>query len=451
MCFAAGRSYANITGADVQNFNPTYNGLGFVTVHSSETLAPGIFNLGLFGDYSVNTLPRYDDIEGRSSKTKDSLFGTEAHVGLGILKGWDIGVSIPQSLFQEVKVKADRTEFESKGITEARISSKIKLYGGRDGGIAFLLSSNINLTRNTPFNGQNSKPTINYELIINNTFGNFALGANIGYRDRSPGTPIPDYPIAPIGDQVVYSAAASYFLESITSKLILEYYAASAIDKTATIPSRSLEPSEVLIGFKHMSSDQLSWHAGLGTEINQGVSTPDWRVYAGLNYSFGFETQAVKNTRSKAVAVKPKKLKPVAPSLENKVKVFAVKDIGPKETSMGEDEIFVLRGVNFAFDSDNRVLLGTHVILLELAEHLRSNSYKKVIIEGHTDWDGPDAYNKKLGKDRSKAVLEHMVKFGMIERKRLEAISYGESKPVVPNDTADNRLLNRRVVFRIFK
>ena len=38
---------ANVIGNDTQNFNPTTNGLDFVTVQSSETLDPGIINFGL--------------------------------------------------------------------------------------------------------------------------------------------------------------------------------------------------------------------------------------------------------------------------------------------------------------------------------------------------------------------------------------------------------------------
>ena len=47
----------NVVGVDAQNFNATTSGLDFVTVQSSQTLAPCIFNLGLFGNYARNTLP----------------------------------------------------------------------------------------------------------------------------------------------------------------------------------------------------------------------------------------------------------------------------------------------------------------------------------------------------------------------------------------------------------
>ena len=54
------RARANVVGADTQNFNPTNDGLDFVTVHSSETLTPGVINFGFFINYAVNSLPNYD-------------------------------------------------------------------------------------------------------------------------------------------------------------------------------------------------------------------------------------------------------------------------------------------------------------------------------------------------------------------------------------------------------
>ena len=75
---------ANVVGSDIQNFNPTTNGLDFVTVQSSETLTPGIFNFGFFLNYAVNTMPNYVDVN-TSSRTdfEDSL--TSGDLNFGVL------------------------------------------------------------------------------------------------------------------------------------------------------------------------------------------------------------------------------------------------------------------------------------------------------------------------------------------------------------------------------
>ncbi len=66
-------------------------------------------------------------------------------------------------------------------------------------------------------------------------------------------------------------------------------------------------------------------------------------------------------------------------------------------------------------------------------------------IQGHTDSDGSEEYNLELSQRRAESVLNYLVLFG-IEPSRLQAKGYGESLPVVPNDSDENKAKNRRVV-----
>jgi OOP family OmpA-OmpF porin len=67
-------------------------------------------------------------------------------------------------------------------------------------------------------------------------------------------------------------------------------------------------------------------------------------------------------------------------------------------------------------------------------------------IEGHTDTDGNPAANETLSEKRSMAVARWLVGVG-IKCERLMAVGFGQSKPIVPNDTPDNKAQNRRVAF----
>lgn len=73
---------------------------------------------------------------------------------------------------------------------------------------------------------------------------------------------------------------------------------------------------------------------------------------------------------------------------------------------------------------------------------------KKVQVQGHTDSDGDDAANLKLSQARTEAVVEYLVGKG-IDASRLEAKGFGETKPLVENDTKENKATNRRVEFKI--
>ncbi len=72
----------------------------------------------------------------------------------------------------------------------------------------------------------------------------------------------------------------------------------------------------------------------------------------------------------------------------------------------------------------------------------------KIRIEGHTDSRGGADYNRKLSDRRAKSVLQYLVNKG-VEEERLEAIGYGEDKPVDPANNEEAWAKNRRVDFFI--
>ncbi|WP_141735586.1 OmpA family protein [Oligoflexus tunisiensis] len=432
---------ANITGSDLQNFNATTNGLDFVTVQSSETLGKGIFNLGLFSNYAVNTLPRYEDASGRDANVNDSIVAADINFGMGLTSFWDIGISIPSVIYQDVNFDGDRGQFDKNGVTEIRANSKWRLYGDRDGGIAFILGTNVNVTENNPYTGSGSGPTFNFEFAFDTTFNKIALGANIGYRKRSPGERVAGFPIQPLEDQYIASLAASYLFTSIDTKLIFEYYAGMPTKSTETVKSRSASAAEMLLGMKHDLTDALAFHAGAGTEAGNGTASADWRVYTGINYVFGGEGE--KKAPQMVAPQKPKASAPMIP------KFVQTPEPGPAEPAGEGDEVFVLRGINFVFDSASRVLPGTREILTNLGQHLKKNAIEKVIIEGHTDSVGQEKYNYDLGLQRARVIREYLVRSEKLDPNTIEARSYGEARPVADNGNFQGRQLNRRVVFRI--
>jgi outer membrane protein OmpA-like peptidoglycan-associated protein len=72
----------------------------------------------------------------------------------------------------------------------------------------------------------------------------------------------------------------------------------------------------------------------------------------------------------------------------------------------------------------------------------------KVRVEGHTDNQGDDVYNKKLSQRRADAVRAYLIKKG-VAGARLDAVGFGEEQPKVDNGTVEGRATNRRVEFVI--
>jgi outer membrane protein OmpA-like peptidoglycan-associated protein len=72
-------------------------------------------------------------------------------------------------------------------------------------------------------------------------------------------------------------------------------------------------------------------------------------------------------------------------------------------------------------------------------------------IAGHTDATGPEELNRRLGEERAEAVRDYLHDQHGIALNRMAVISYGETRPVVDNKTADNRAQNRRVVISVLE
>src|SRR5262249_39547419 len=111
------------------------------------------------------------------------------------------------------------------------------------------------------------------------------------------------------------------------------------------------------------------------------------------------------------------------------------------------EERLVLRGVNFAFNSDKLDSAST-VVLDVAAEQLRAKPGARVAVEGYTDSGGSDAYNLKLSQRRAEAVMHYLVRKG-VPADRLTARGFGKANPVATNSTAEGRALNRRVELKV--
>ena len=74
---------------------------------------------------------------------------------------------------------------------------------------------------------------------------------------------------------------------------------------------------------------------------------------------------------------------------------------------------------------------------------------KIVLVEGHTDDIGRDSYNLTLSMKRAEKIRELLLSGG-ISDELISVIGYGESKPLVPNNSDKNRAINRRIEFKIF-
>jgi len=143
------------------------------------------------------------------------------------------------------------------------------------------------------------------------------------------------------------------------------------------------------------------------------------------------------------VTAAPEPPKEVVKVVEVPVEKIVVKEV-PK---IVEVERVVLPNIAFRFDSAELTDLGKGEVYLA-AQRLKEKANMTIAIEGHTDDVGTNEYNEKLGMRRAETVMKELTSLG-IDPGRMSAASLGETKPLIGQETAWARAVNRRVEFQV--
>lgn len=116
-------------------------------------------------------------------------------------------------------------------------------------------------------------------------------------------------------------------------------------------------------------------------------------------------------------------------------------------TPIKSNQIFTLN--NLLFERSKQVLLEDSYLALEkLIGILLENPSLKIELAGHTDAMGSQKAKQSLSYRRVGRIKDYLMEFG-IDRKRIETIGYGSSRPIAPNNNEENRAKNRRVEIKI--
>lgn len=105
-------------------------------------------------------------------------------------------------------------------------------------------------------------------------------------------------------------------------------------------------------------------------------------------------------------------------------------------------------GILFPFDSAE-LLPEARRNLQQLAGQLQDEARTDVMIVGHTDSVGTDAYNQDLSERRARSAAAYLASQG-VPSSRMNPLGRGEREPIESNDTEAGRQQNRRVEIAIY-
>ena len=115
------------------------------------------------------------------------------------------------------------------------------------------------------------------------------------------------------------------------------------------------------------------------------------------------------------------------------------------------DPIGTITFFNIEFDFGKSTVKPESIQLIEqMAKELKEHESIKVMISGHTDDVGTDEFNLNLSLERANSVKSELIRMG-ISPKRLSIEGLGKSRPLVANDSEENRRKNRRTEFTIIE
>nr|WP_320050555.1 OmpA family protein [uncultured Desulfuromonas sp.] len=123
----------------------------------------------------------------------------------------------------------------------------------------------------------------------------------------------------------------------------------------------------------------------------------------------------------------------------------------PKGAHVDEFGCQLILTLLIEFDTDKAAIRPQHMDdMAKAAAFIKKYPGEQILISGHTDSDGSDAYNQRLSQKRADAVKAYLINNYALDGVNLTSKGFGESQPIADNATAAGKQKNRRVELSLF-
>ncbi len=171
-------------------------------------------------------------------------------------------------------------------------------------------------------------------------------------------------------------------------------------------------------------------------ELNRGLEEKNREISAMQEAKTGLESELVKKQQllleKQRQEEKLRRVETMFAPIEAKV--------------IRESDNLRVRLVGLTFPSGRATIQPEYFSLLtKLQRAIREFPGAKIVIEGHTDNIGNDSYNLNLSAERARAVQQYLMANMGLPEERVQAVGYGEERPIANNQTDEGRMQNRRI------
>ena len=172
--------------------------------------------------------------------------------------------------------------------------------------------------------------------------------------------------------------------------------------------------------------------------------------------SDALDSSGAKSEEAKAEAKEQKKANERAEIAEDELKVALRQEIGQGLVAVDrqEDKVIITVGAGGAFPSGSAELTASARTIMEEIAGVNQGGKGAITVSGHTDnvpliFGSQFRDNWDLAAARAASVVQALEDTGKVPAGRMQAVSFGESKPVETNETARGRATNRRIEIEI--
>lgn len=462
-------------GFDGQRHTPPAGSAGGLAVDRAEV--PAVGSVALFAGFGLNAVQFRRDGEV-VARPLNQLLVIDAMGSIGIPDLLELGVSVPLApLYKGDALTGPEYQLAAgPGVGDIRLVPKLALLGhaGQDGlKLGFAMPIRLPTGNEVALRGS-GEPSIEPELLLGGEIGPLGVHGSAGFRIR-PGLDAEDL----VGQEVTYGLAVALHAidtQDLGLDVLLEGFGAIDVDRPG--PELTDFPLELHAGIALRPISDLTLTLAGGPGLTNGLGTPAGRVYLGVRFAPGAKSSkpspkdldgdGIKNEADKC----PRKAedrdgfqdRDGCPDLDNDQDGVPDDDDQCPNQAEGKpgdgdgcpDSGQVRRSgnrieyegrIHFAFDKWN-IDPRSGRLLDNLAAYINDLEVRRIVIQGHTDSIGTDAYNMDLSRKRSESVRSALIG-RKVEEDLLVTRSFGERRPIAPNETPAGRARNRRVEFVI--